>query len=169
LNEYTSLDFEMGYIRSFQDIMEMETAMLRYTFDLLRREYAGDLKRLGVKVPEFETIPAVRFDEAKQLAAEKYNRPIRDPYDLEPEEEQNIGRYFQEEYGSDLVFITHYPEKKRPFYAMNDPKTRNIPSALTFCSAAWRSPRAGRGSTTIMSRSPRWKRAAWTPRTSRPI
>jgi nondiscriminating aspartyl-tRNA synthetase len=122
LNEYTSLDLEMGYITSFRDIMEMETALLKYTFDLLKREYAEDLKRLGAVVPEFETIPAVRFDEAKRLAAEKYDRPIRDPYDLEPEEEQNIGRFFQEEYGSELVFITHYPEKKRPVYAMEDPE-----------------------------------------------
>ena len=48
--------------------------------------------------------------------------PIRDPFDLEPEEEANIGRYFQEEYGADFVFVTHYPSKKRPFYAMDDPE-----------------------------------------------
>ena len=47
---------------------------------------------------------------------------IRDsPYDLEPEEEHLIGRYFKEEYGADFVFVTHYPSKKRPFYAMDDP------------------------------------------------
>lgn len=45
-----------------------------------------------------------------------------DPFDLEPEEEANIGRYFQEEYGADFVFVTHYPSKKRPFYAMDDPE-----------------------------------------------
>ncbi len=121
LNEYTSLDFEMGYIDSFTDIMEMETGYLQYAMELLKTEYAADLKRLEVKVPDVSKIPTVRFDEAKRLAAEKYNRPIRDPYDLEPEEEQNIGRYFQEEYGSDFVFVTHYPTKKRPFYAMDDP------------------------------------------------
>ena len=122
LNEYTSLDLEMGYISSFRDVMEMETAMLRYTFDLLRREYAEDLARLGASAPDFESIPQVRFDEAKRLASEKYGHPIRNPYDLEPEEEHNIGRYFQEEYGSDFVFVTHYPSKKRPFYAMDDPE-----------------------------------------------
>ena len=62
------------------------------------------------------------FDKAKELVAEKYNRKIRNPYDLEPEEEANIGRYFQEEYGADFVFVTHYPSKKRPFYAMDDPE-----------------------------------------------
>ena len=41
--------------------------------------------------------------------------------DLEPEEELLIGKYFKEEYDSDFVFVTHYPSKKRPFYAMDDP------------------------------------------------
>lgn len=43
------------------------------------------------------------------------------PYDLEPEEETLIGQYFKEEYDADFVFVTHYPSKKRPFYAMDDP------------------------------------------------
>ena len=67
------------------------------------------------------SIPRVRFDEAKQRVAEKYNRQFRNPFDLEPEEEVLIGQYFKEEYGSDFVFVTHYPSKKRPFYAMDDP------------------------------------------------
>ena len=54
--------------------------------------------------------------------SEKYSRPIRNPYDLEPEEELLIGRYFKEEYDADFVFVTHYPSKKRPFYAMDDPE-----------------------------------------------
>ena len=62
------------------------------------------------------------FDKAKELVAEKYNRKIRNPFDLEPEEETLIGQYFKEEYGSDFVFVTHYPSKKRPFYAMDDPE-----------------------------------------------
>lgn len=121
LNEYTSLDFEMGYIDGFEDIMEMEAAMLACTFDFLKKEYPKELKLLGVELPSAENIPAVRFDEAKQLVAEKYQRKIKNPYDLEPEEEILIGRYFKEEHGSDFVFVTHYPSKKRPFYAMDDP------------------------------------------------
>ncbi len=121
LNEYTSMDFEMGYIDSFQEIMEMEAAMLQYTFGLLCGEYETELKMLKVTLPDVSNIPTVRFAEAKELVAGKYNRKIRNPYDLEPEEEVLIGRYFKEEYGSDFVFVTHYPSKKRPFYAMDDP------------------------------------------------
>ncbi|WMJ89502.1 aspartate--tRNA(Asn) ligase [Anaerocolumna sp. MB42-C2] len=121
LNEYTSLDFEMGYIDGFEDIMDMEAAMLKHTFQFLTEEYAKEIKLLGITLPDVTNIPAVRFDEAKRLVSEKYERKIRNPYDLEPEEEILIGRYFKEEYNSDFVFVTHYPSKKRPFYAMDDP------------------------------------------------
>lgn len=121
LNEYTSLDFEMGYIDGFEDIMEMETGFLQYTMELLKTSYAKELELLKIKLPDVASIPRVRFDEAKQRVAEKYNRQFRNPFDLEPEEEVLIGQYFKEEYGSDFVFVTHYPSKKRPFYAMDDP------------------------------------------------
>lgn len=122
LNEYMGLDFEMGYIDGFEDVMAMETGALQYIMRLLKEEYGKELELLDVTLPDVEKIPAVRFSKAKELVAEKYNRKIRNPYDLEPEEEALIGRYFKEEYGSDFVFVTHYPTKKRPFYAMDDPE-----------------------------------------------
>lgn len=121
LNEYTSLDFEMGYIDGFEDIMAMETGFLQYTMALLEKEYARGLKILDIKVPKTKEIPAVRFDEIKRLVAEKYDRKIKNPFDLEPEEEMLISRYAKEEWDADFVFVTHYPSKKRPFYAMDDP------------------------------------------------
>lgn len=122
LNEYTSLDFEMGYIDGFEDIMAMEAGMLQYTLQLLEKEYAKELKILKITLPKADKIPCIRFDEAKQKVSEKYNRQIRNPYDLEPEEEVLISRYFKEECDADFVFVTHYPSKKRPVYAMDDPK-----------------------------------------------
>lgn len=122
LNEYTSLDFEMGYIHSFLDICAMETGFLQYTMNLLEKEYSKELKLLNITLPDVEKIPYVRFDEAKRLVSEKYNRKIRNPFDLEPEEEELIGKYFKEEYNADFVFVTDYPSKKRPFYAMDDPE-----------------------------------------------
>lgn len=121
LNEYTGLDFEMGYIDSFYDVIEMEAGYLRHAMELLADEYAGELELLGAELPAADRIPCLRFDDAKRLAAEKYGYKIRDPYDLEPEEEIRIGQYAKEELGSDFVFVTHYPSKKRPFYAMDDP------------------------------------------------
>ncbi len=122
LNEYVSLDFEMGYIESYEEIMEMETGFLQYTMQLLESEYQKELQILKVRIPKTDQIPKVRFDEAKRLVAEKYDRTIRNPYDLEPEEEALIGQYAKEEWDADFVFVTHYPSKKRPFYAMDDPE-----------------------------------------------
>ena len=122
LNEYTSLDLEMGYIDGFEEIMAMETGFLQYTMQLLKQEYAAELKLLGVELPKTDRIPAVRFDEIKRRVSEKYDRRIRNPFDLEPEEESLISRYAKEEWDADFVFVTHYPSKKRPFYAMDDPE-----------------------------------------------
>ena len=101
--------------------MAMETGFLQYTMRLLEKEYKKELDLLEVTLPKTDRIPMVRFDRAKELVSEKYHRKIKNPYDLEPEEEILIGRYFKEEHDSDFVFVTHYPTKKRPFYAMDDP------------------------------------------------
>ncbi len=122
LNEYTSLDLEMGYIDGFEDVMAMETGFLQYMVKLLAEEYKKELEILDVSLPNVERIPAVRFDEIKSLVSEKYERKMRNPFDLEPEEEQLISRYAKEEWDSDFVFVTYYPSKKRPFYAMDDPE-----------------------------------------------
>ena len=123
LNEYISVDFEMGFIDSFYDIIAMETTMLRAAFAYLSEHYAPQLTALKLTLPEIPgEIPCLRFQEAKERVSAKYGRKIRDPYDLEPEEERLIGQLAKEEYGSEFVFVTHYPTKKRPFYAMDDPE-----------------------------------------------
>lgn len=124
LNEYTSLDFEMGYIESFEDVMAMETGYLQYAMELLKKEYGKELRLLDVILPDAGKIPAVHFAEIKEKVSEKYGHKMRNPFDLEPEEEQLISRYAKEEWDSDFVFVTHYPSKKRPFYAMDDPEDK---------------------------------------------
>ncbi|MDR0396532.1 MAG: aspartate--tRNA(Asn) ligase [Oscillospiraceae bacterium] len=121
LNEYTSLDLEMGFIKSFEDVMATETYALARMMETLRGEYAPQLDALKLVPPEISGIPAIRFDEAKARAAEAYGLPRTDPNDLTAEEEQAIGRYAAEKLGSEFVFVTHYPSRKRPVYAMDDP------------------------------------------------
>ncbi|WRS26921.1 aspartate--tRNA(Asn) ligase [Oscillospiraceae bacterium MB08-C2-2] len=121
LNEYVSVDLEIGFIESFYDILQMETAMLRHCFAYLKEHCAGTLETLGLELPTVDEIPMLGFREAKELVSARYNRRIKDPFDLEPEEEKLIGQMVLEDTGSDFVFVTHYPEKKRPFYAKDDP------------------------------------------------
>ena len=71
LNEYTSLDFEMGYIDGFEDIMAMETGFLQYAMELLKKDYARELKVLGVELPDVSQIPAVKFADIKEIVAER--------------------------------------------------------------------------------------------------
>nr|WP_317283961.1 aspartate--tRNA(Asn) ligase [uncultured Sellimonas sp.] len=119
LNEYTSVDFEMGYIESFEEIMEMETAMLKYILKYLAEYYKKEIALLQLELPVIETIPAIRFQEAKIKVAEVYNRSVTDWEDFEPEEEKLLSEIIFKETGSEFVFVTHYPSVKRPFYAMD--------------------------------------------------
>ena len=130
LNEYTGVDFEMGYIESFEEIMEMETAMIQYAFSYLKENYAHELELWKVQVPEIKKIPSIKFQEAKELVAKTYARKIRDYEDFEPEEERLLGEIMKKQTGSDFVFVTHYPTKKRPFYAMENPE--NPQETLSF-------------------------------------
>lgn len=124
LNEYTGVDFEMGYIQSFRDIMEAETEMLRASLTFLREEYACELELLQVRLPEIKEIPAIRFSEAKELVRERTGREFGECHDFEPEEERQLSEIIFKETGSEFVFVTHYPASKRPFYAMEDEENR---------------------------------------------
>lgn len=117
LNEYTSVDFEMGFIESFEEIMEMETRMLKYTIDFLRQYYEKELELLKVSLPVITEIPSIPFREAKELVAKEYRREITDFEDFEPEEEKLLSDLIYKKTGSEFVFVTKYPSKKRPFYA----------------------------------------------------
>ena len=118
LNEYTGVDLEMGYIESFEEIMETETKMLQNVMRCLKEHYAAELELLQVELPVIETIPKIKFLEAKELIAKEYRREIKDYEDFEPEEEKLLCELMKKKTGSEFVFVTHYPSKKRPFYAM---------------------------------------------------
>ena len=122
LNEYISMDFEMGFLESFEDIMQMETGVLKYIMNLLKTEYQNEVELLHIDIPEITEIPVLKFMEAKEIIMKKFKYQPSDMKDFDPEEEQILGKYEKKQFNSDFIFITHYPSKKRPFYTMDDPE-----------------------------------------------
>ena len=128
INEFQGMDLEMGFINSFEDLMELEARMFQYMFKVLNEEYSAELEMyLGkdARLPELTCFPKVKFMEAKQLFADAHpgeqgKRALLEP-DFAPEEEKWLGEYFLKEYNAPIVFVTHYPTVKRPFYTMEDP------------------------------------------------
>lgn len=118
VNEYTSFDFEMAWISGVEDVMKMEERMLNHSFKKTREHAALELELLGVDL----TIPKVPFKRIKYTEAINLlnnagkNLAIND--DLDPESEQLLGQIFPEKFGTDMVFITHYPLELRPAYTM---------------------------------------------------
>lgn len=127
LNEYIGLDFEMGYIESMYDVMEMETAMIKYVLEYLKENTKFYLDMLGVKLPEVNIIPTITFMDALDIMKD---RGAKNKYDLEPEDEVFLCDYAKKNWGSEFLFITHFPASKRPFYAMNDKEDSRF--ALSF-------------------------------------
>lgn len=122
LNEYYSLDFEMGFIRDEHDVMDMESELLAFVFDHLRESCGEWLALFGAVPPRVEgPIPRLRLDEARRILADRYGKRYPEGADLDPEGERLISRYAEEELGTELVFLTHYPVAKRPMYTMPDP------------------------------------------------
>ncbi|MBQ3116677.1 MAG: aspartate--tRNA(Asn) ligase [Clostridia bacterium] len=121
LNEYTSMDLEMGFINGFEDIMNTEVGALKYIMNLLKTEYKEQIDLLHVDVPEITEIPTIKFMDAKELLMKKFKYQPQDMKDFDPQEEELLGKYAKKELNSDFLFVTHYPSKKRPFYTMDDP------------------------------------------------
>lgn len=128
LNEYIGLDFEMGFIKGMEDVMDMETAMLRSLVAYVGANYKKELALLGAKLPEVGKIPSVSFMEAKEIIASKGRKAGK--WDLDPDDETLLSDWAKEKYGSEFVFITQFPAAKRPFYAMDDPNDDRF--ALSF-------------------------------------
>ena len=117
MSEIAMLDFEMGFIENYQDVMDLVTKLMRHITKSVSESCADELNLLGVDVALApETFPTFTLREAqnlikKETGVDKTNEP-----DLEPEDERWLCEYAARELGSDFVFITQFPTSKRPFY-----------------------------------------------------
>ncbi|MFZ3044122.1 MAG: aspartate--tRNA(Asn) ligase [Minisyncoccia bacterium] len=121
LNEYTSMDVEMGFLKDHHDLMELETRLMHALIKHLEKTCAQEFKTLGATLPTTpKEFPVLKLREALELIFKETGRDNRNEPDLEPEDERWLSEWAAKEKGSDFIFITHYPVAKRPMYTMED-------------------------------------------------
>jgi nondiscriminating aspartyl-tRNA synthetase len=118
LTEYLSLDFEMGFIESEQDVMRMHTELMAAIFAAVQDRCGGILERRGGTLPRLEDIPQVSFPEAQRILARRFGKTDGLNGDLDTEGEALLGQWAAQEAGSELVYVTGYHVDKRPMYTM---------------------------------------------------
>jgi nondiscriminating aspartyl-tRNA synthetase len=121
INEYLSLDFEMGFINAYTDVMDMERGFIRELVENLGKSFADEFKLMGAELPKVGEIPEIRLKDALGILASDYKRDVAGMDDLDPEGERQICDYALKNHGSEFVFVSRYPRKARPFYTMPDP------------------------------------------------
>jgi len=122
LNEYVSMDVELGFIRDHHDVMAVLETVITGMADALRENAADDLRRLKVEMPLIPaSFPAIHFSDAMELIYHATGEDARREPDLAPAHERWLGDWARREHGSDFVFVTGYPMVKRPFYTHPDP------------------------------------------------
>ncbi len=123
VNEYISLDAEMGFIESYKDVTAMLNKVIAKIFDELKTKGEKYLAEHNIELSRVpDEIPQIKLTELKKIIKEKYNYEIPLATDIDPEGEKLAGQYAKEELDSDFIYVTHYPWKDRPFYTMPDPE-----------------------------------------------
>lgn len=112
LNEYLSLDLEMGFIESDKTVMDVEVRLLRFMFEHIDEVCKNELEIYQVEVPNVDP-PRLPLSEAKDILLREFGKEYEADDDLDPEGERLICRYVEKKTGSEMVFLTEYPVKKR--------------------------------------------------------
>jgi len=128
--EFTSIDAEISWVDSHEDVMRMQEELLHAGLQAVADKYGDQIKeRFGVEVVvpslPFPRIPLAEAHEI--LKANGYTVP-REDGDLDPEGERRLSAYVKETYGHEFVFVTDYAWNIRPFYHMRneaDPSITN--------------------------------------------
>lgn len=121
LNEYTSLDIEMGFIKDHTDVMAMENRLLAAIVRELSEKCADEFALFGAKIPVVpDHIPALKLREAQEIIKKETGEDCTKEPDLEPAHERFLCEYAKRTHNSDFIFVTHFPITKRPFYTYED-------------------------------------------------
>ena len=131
LNEYISLDLEMGFIKDHTDIMALKVGLLQHILHGLGESCAEEMKMFEVDLPKLpDEVPSFTVAEIHEIIKREYGVDNTQEDDLNNEDEKLIGEYVLKNYDSDFLFATHYPTRMRAFYSFMDPENNDY--TLTF-------------------------------------
>lgn len=119
--EFTSIDVEISWIKSYEDVMQLEERWLQYVLEIVKEKHGDEIFSVfGIemkisKVP----FPRISMKEAYEIVnATGYAIPREAKGDLDPEAERLLAKYVADKFGHEFVFVTDYPINVRPFYHM---------------------------------------------------
>lgn len=116
VNEYVSLDMEMAFIKDEADVIAVGHRFMGHLVTALQ-PLQHELGLFGAKLPAVSSEPLiVTFVECQQILLKEFNRDATSEPDFEPGDEKLLGDYFAKEKGTDFIWVTGYPTRKRPFY-----------------------------------------------------
>jgi nondiscriminating aspartyl-tRNA synthetase len=117
LNEYVSLDYEMGFIEDEHDVMDVEERFIQSLFSRIGTDRGSVLEMYNQTISVPEKIPRIPVQEACSILEGTYGKKTKG-LDLDPEGEKLICEWAWKTHGCDLLFLTEYPRAKRPVYTM---------------------------------------------------
>jgi nondiscriminating aspartyl-tRNA synthetase len=128
INEFESLDIELAFIESEQDLMDLECRILAAIFGGIRDTNQRELETWKATVPDPELcakIPRVSHDEAKEIVFKETGKKV---YEITPEGERTLCDWAAKTAGIEAAFVYGYPRKSRPFYThpAQDNKTQSF-------------------------------------------
>ncbi len=126
VTEYTGMDAEFGFIDGVEDVMAMLEKTMMTVFAHINETCGRELALFGASVPPAVAIPRIRLSEAFEILKKEYGKVIPEGEDIDSEGERLIGEYAKKQFGSDFVFLTHYPTAVRAFYSLPSPENPKL-------------------------------------------
>ena len=118
--EFVSVDMEMSWIESHEDIMQFQEQLLVRAITAVKAKYGEEIQKLygiDIQIP-VTPFPRIPLAEAHKIVEARGYKVPRMDGDLDPEGERQIHQHVMETYGHEFVFLTDYPKNIRPFYHM---------------------------------------------------
>jgi nondiscriminating aspartyl-tRNA synthetase len=118
--EFTSVDVEISWIDSYEDVMAFEERWLAHTLAAVKETHGEQIAatfETELVVPSVP-FPKVTLEQAKELLREHGHEAPGPGHDLDPPSERALSAIIKKLHGHEFVFVTDYPTTVRPFYHM---------------------------------------------------